>query len=130
MLRLYHVLLGLILIPIGVKTAVSYFSEDEKPEPNPVKTPTPTVVATKSNPDKSNPDNIWNNLLEDTLLPPGWKANPCQDKDSLLCVSANGKLLGTVSMGILPLKTQPNFQKMLQNAGIPIDENINYRSPK
>lgn len=125
MIRLYHILIGFILVPIGVTAAASYFAANKNSKPDAMTTSTPTVVATKSN-----PENIWNNLLEDTLLPPGWKVNPCQDKDSLLCVSANGKLLGTVEMGILPLKTQPNFQKMLLNAGIPIDENINYQSPK
>ncbi len=129
MIRLYHVLIGFILIPIGVTTAASYFSANKNSQAS-VKTPTPTVVGTKSNQDKSNQDNIWNNLLEDTPLPAGWKINPCQDKDSLLCVSANGKLLGTVEMGILPLKTQPNFQTILLNTGIPIDKNINYQSPK
>ncbi|MEM6752845.1 MAG: hypothetical protein AAF630_07745 [Cyanobacteria bacterium P01_C01_bin.38] len=124
MIRLYHVLLGLILIPIGVTAGASYFSGNKDSQEKVAK-PTPTVVATKSN-----PDNIWNNLLEDAPLPPGWKVNPCQDKDSLLCVSANEKLLGTVEMGILPLKSQPNFQTMLLNAGIPIDQNINYQSPK
>ncbi len=134
MIRLYHVLIGLILIPIGVTTAASYFSANKNSQEE-AKTPTLTLVGTKSNqdkpyPNKSYPDNIWNNFLEDTSLPPGWKVNPCEDKDSLLCVSANGKLLGTVEMAILPLKTLPNFQKMLLNTGIPIDQNINYRSPK
>jgi hypothetical protein len=125
MIRLYHVLIGFILIPIGVTTAASYFSANKNSQATSVKTPNQTVVGAKSN-----QDNIWNNLLEDTPLPPGWKINPCQDKDYLLCVSANGELLGTVEMGILPLKTQPNFQRMLVNAGIPIDKNINYQSPK
>jgi len=125
MLRLYHVLLGFILIPIGVTTAASYFSANKNSQPNPAQTPTPTKTNTKSN-----QNNIWNNLLKDTPLPPGWKINPCQDKNSLLCVSGNGKLLGTVEIEILPLRTQTNFQKMLVNADIPDNKNINYRSPK
>jgi len=125
MIRLYHVLLGFILIPIGVTTAASYFSTNKNSQASSAKTPTPTVVSTKSN-----QDNIWNNLLAETPLPPGWKINPCQDKNSVVCISANGKLLGTVELGILPLKNQPNFQNMLLDAGIPIDKNINYRSPK
>jgi hypothetical protein len=129
MIRLYHVLIGLILVPIGITAGASYFSANKNSQEK-VETPTPIVIATKSNQDKSNQDNIWKNLLQDTSLPAGWEIAPCQDKDSLLCVSANGKLLGTVGMEILPLKTQPNFQKMLLNTGIPIDKNINYRSPK
>lgn len=127
MVRLYHVLLGFILIPIGL-SAASYFSANsanKDSEPSSVKTPIPTVVSTEIN-----QDNVWQNLIADTPLPPGWKINACQDKNSLICVSANAKLLGTVELKILPLKTQPNFQNMLVNAGIPIDKNINYRSPK
>ncbi|MEL6462071.1 MAG: hypothetical protein AAFQ91_28185 [Cyanobacteria bacterium J06621_15] len=124
MVRLYHVLLGFILIPVGI-TAASYFSGNKDSQIISAETPTSTVVSTKSN-----QDNIWNNLLVDTPLPPGWKINPCQDKNSLICISGNAKLLGTVELKVLPLKTQPNFQNMLVNAGIPIDKNINYRSPK
>ena len=127
MVRLYHVLLGFILIPVGV-TAASYFSTNsanKDSQPSSVKTPTPTAVSTEWN-----QNNIWKSLITDTPLPPGWKINPCQDKNSVLCVSANAKLLGTVELRILPLKTQPNFEKMLVNAGIPIDENINYQSPE
>ena len=126
MVRLYHVLLGFLLIPIGVIGA-SYFSANsankEDSQPSSVKTPIPTVVSTEFN-----QNNIWKNLITDTPLPAGWKINPCQDKNSVLCVSANGKLLGTVELNILPLKTQPNFREMLVNAGIPVDENINYQS--
>ncbi|MEM6402803.1 MAG: hypothetical protein AAF757_21675 [Cyanobacteria bacterium P01_D01_bin.116] len=128
MIRLYHLLLGFILIPIGVTTAASYFYANKNSQPSSSKTTIPTIASTKSNQD--NIDNIWENLLIDSPLPAGWKINPCQDKNSVLCVSANAKLLGTVELKILPLKTQPNFEKMLVNAGIPIDKNINYRSPK
>ena len=128
MIRLYHVLLGFLLIPIGVIGA-SYFSANsankEDSQPSSVKTPIPTVVSTEFN-----QNNIWKDLIADTPLPPGWKIIPCQDKNSVLCVSANAKLLGTVELKILPLTTQPNFEKMLVNTGIPIDKNINYRSPK
>lgn len=127
MLRLYHVLLGLILIPIGVTTASSYFSEDKKPEPSSVKTPTPTTTLVSA---KSNPANIWSSLIEETPLPPGWKINPCKNNNSLLCVSANGKTIGTVEMGIFPLETQLSFQKMLINAGIPPNSNVNDGSAK
>ncbi|MEM9924244.1 MAG: hypothetical protein AAF915_10925 [Cyanobacteria bacterium P01_D01_bin.50] len=127
MLRLYHVLLGLILIPIGVKTAVSYFSDDQKSEPSTVKTPTPTTTLVSA---KSNETNIWNNLIEETPLPPDWKINPCANNNYLLCVSANGKTIGTVEMGIFPLETQLSFQKMLINAGVPPNSDINYQSPK
>ncbi len=126
MLRLYHLLLGAILIPIGFQTAVSYFSSDRKSEAPSVKTPTPTTTVVRA---KSNQTIIWNNLVKDTPLPPGWKINPCENQ-TLLCVSANGKRLGTVELKILPLKTQPSFQTMLLNAGIPPKKNVNYQSPK
>ncbi|MBV6621832.1 MAG: hypothetical protein KI793_02575 [Rivularia sp. (in: Bacteria)] len=125
MLRLYHVLIGFILIPIGITTAASYFSAKKDTKPSSAKIPTPTVTSTKSS-----QDNIWNNLLENTKLPAGWNINPCENKNSLLCISADEKILGTVEMKILPVKTQPDFQKALLNTGIPIDKNINYQNPK
>ncbi|AFY53267.1 hypothetical protein Riv7116_0677 [Rivularia sp. PCC 7116] len=125
MLRLYHVLIGFILIPIGITTAASYFSAKKDTQASSAKIPTPAVTS-----QKPNQDNIWNNLLENNSLPEGWKINPCENKKSLLCISANEKILGTVEMKILPVKTQPNFQKALLNTGIPIDQNINYQSPK
>jgi hypothetical protein len=127
MIRLYHLLLAFILIPVGVTTAVSYFSAEKKSEPVSAKTPTPSTTLVSA---KSNQNNIWSNLIQDTALPPGWKINPCENNNSLLCVTANGKSLGTVEMGILPLETQPNFQKMLLEAGIPPSPNLNYQSPK
>ena len=126
MLRLYHVLLGLILIPIGIVTAVSYFSADKESEPSSIKTPNPTTSLVSA----TNQTNIWDNLIQDVRLPPGWKINPCEQNNSLLCVSANGEALGTVEMGILPLETQIDFQNMLLNAGIPPNPNLDYRNPK
>lgn len=133
MIRLYHVLLAFILIPVGVTTAASYFSADKKSEPSSVKTPTPTATPTPTTTlvsAKSNQANIWSNLVQDTPLPPTWKINPCENNNSLLCVSANEKLLGTVEIGILPLETQPNFQKILLNTGIAANTNVDYRNPK
>ncbi|MEO1433651.1 MAG: hypothetical protein AAFV71_32245 [Cyanobacteria bacterium J06633_8] len=125
MLRLYHLLIGFIFIPLGITTATSYFSAKKDTQPSSAKIPTPTVTSKKTN-----QDNIWNNLLTNNPLPAGWNINPCENKNSLLCISANQKILGTVKMKILPLKTQPDFQKALLNTGIPIDKNINYQSPK
>lgn len=124
MLRLYHVLLGFILIPVGATAAASYFSANKKSAP--AVTTTPTAIASA----KSDRTNIWKNLIKETQLPPGWKINPCEENNSLLCVSANEKQLGTVEIEVLPLKTQPKFQKMLLNAGIPFNANVNYLNPK
>ncbi|NJL79731.1 MAG: hypothetical protein HC836_07145 [Richelia sp. RM2_1_2] len=126
MIRVYHVLLGFILIPVGVATGISYYSADKHSEASSLKTPSPTLLSTKSA-----ATNIWENVIEEAALPPGWEINPCkQNNTSLLCVSGNGKLLGTVEMEILPLERQPYFQKMLLDAGIPPNSNINYQSPK
>ncbi|MEB3218799.1 MAG: hypothetical protein VKN72_21535 [Nostocales cyanobacterium 94392] len=126
MIRVYHVLLGFILIPVGVATGISHFSTDKHSEASPMKTPTSTLVSRQSA-----GINIWENSIEETPLPPGWKINPCkQNNSSLLCVSGNGKALGTVEIKILPLEGQANFQKMLLDAGIPLNSNVNYQSPK
>ncbi|MEA5596265.1 hypothetical protein [Rivularia sp. UHCC 0363] len=125
MVRLYHVLLGLILIPVGVATGISYFSADKESEASSVKTPITSLVGAKSD-----QTNVWQNLIAETPLPPGWKINPCEQENNLLCVSANGKPVGTVQMQIFPLESQPNFQEMLLNAGIPPNSNVNDQSPK
>lgn len=126
MLRLYHVLLGVILVPIGVTVASSYLSANKSSKPTPEQKP-PIQNAIGA---KSQKDGFWGNSLQNTTLPPGWKVSSCVDKKSLLCVSANEKLLGTVEMGIFPLETQLNFQRMLNNAGIPANSKVNYLSPK
>lgn len=126
MIRVYHVLLGFILIPVGVATGISYFSGDKHSEASSMKTPTSTLVSTQSA-----GINIWEISIEEAPLPPGWKINPCkQNNSSLLCVSGNGKPLGTVEIKILPLEQQPNFQQMLLDAGIPVNSNVNYQNPK
>ena len=126
MIRVYHVLLGFILIPVGVATGISHFSTDKHSEASSIKTPSPTLLSTKSP-----GTNIWQNLIKEAALPPGWKINPCkQNNSSLLCVSGNGKPLGTVEIKILPLETQTDFQKMLFDAGILPNSSVNYQSPK
>ncbi len=126
MLRLYHVLLGgilLVLLPLGVKVVSPQFS-DNKSEPQKV---AQTSSATTPNPSTSN---IWNNILGKTTAPTGWQVATCDGNAPLLCVSANGQRLGTVEMNVYPLEKQPNFQKMLAQAGIEPSNKIDYQNPK
>ncbi|MCX7593504.1 MAG: hypothetical protein N2235_07040 [Fischerella sp.] len=124
MLRLYHVLIAgilLVLVPIGVKLAGSGSSDKNTPKV------TQTSAANIPNPSQ---DNIWKNLLEKTTAPTDWQVAPCDGNAPLLCISANGKRLGTVEMGVSPLEKQPNFQKILAQVGIDPTKNVDYQDPQ
>lgn len=136
MLRLYHVLLGVILLvvftPLGfVKYALPYLSSNNKLQPTPgqANAAQKQPQTTSTNP-QPNQGNIWKSILGKTSAPPGWRVAACDGNAPLLCVSSNRKILGTVEVGVHPLEKQPNFQQMLAKAGIPPSSNIDYQSPK
>ncbi|MDB9378966.1 hypothetical protein, partial [Nodularia sphaerocarpa] len=56
--------------------------------------------------------------------------SPCEGDDPLLCVSSEGKVLGKVEIGVYPVKNNPNFQKNLTDAGIPLGSDVDYQSPE
>lgn len=135
MLRLYHVLIAALLLavltPLGIQHVLSKFSSNQKPQ-----TPAVQVSAdqkqqasTASNTQPTE-GNIWKSILGTTSAPSDWKVAACEGNAPLLCVSSNGKVVGTVEMGVYPLQKQPNFQKMLAQSGIPTDEKVDYQSPK
>ncbi|BDI18957.1 hypothetical protein ANSO36C_47590 [Nostoc cf. commune SO-36] len=105
MLRLYHLLLGSILlvsIPVGAKFILPQFS--------PPKTVKPAAVAKLANP---NEGNIWQKILGNTAPPTNWQVAACEGNAPLLCVSSKGKLLGTVEINVYPLASNEDFQKSL-----------------
>ena len=73
--------------------------------------------------------NIWKNALKPKTIANNWRVYPCSGNAPLLCVSEKGKLAGTVEMARYPISTLPDFQKMLADAGIPV-EKTNYQNPK
>jgi hypothetical protein len=132
MLRVYHLLIGIILlivIPVGAKFVLPQFSDKK------VATPTPTVAPTSTTPAKTSvkTENIWQKLLGTTTVPNGWEVAPCQDNAALLCVSEQGKRLGTVEIRVEPVKNNLEFQKHLTASGIPLgskveDQNQEYQA--
>jgi hypothetical protein len=125
MLRLYHVIIGvalLVLVPLGFKVSGSGSSQ-KSDSPRVVQT---SVAATSS----PNGSNIWKNLAQKTASPKDWQVAPCDGNAPLLCISANGERVGTVEMLIYPLEKQPNFQKMLTQAGIDPSKKIDYQNPQ
>ncbi|MEH2457503.1 hypothetical protein [Nostoc sp.] len=122
MLRLYHLLIGSILlvsIPLAVKFLLPQFSP-----PNAVKPPT---VAKLPNP---NEGNIWQKILGNTPAPTNWQVAACKGNAPLLCVSSKGKLLGTVEINVYSLANDEDFQKKLVAAGIPPGNKMDYQSDK
>ncbi|MBD2514327.1 hypothetical protein H6G93_04770 [Nostoc sp. FACHB-973] len=123
MLRLYHLLLGLILvvlIPVGAKFVLPQFS--------PKKAPNPPAVAKHPNPGEGN---IWHKILGNTAAAPtNWQIAACDGNAPLLCISSKGKVLGTVEINVYPLEKIPDFQKKLVAAGIPTGSQVDYQSSK
>jgi hypothetical protein len=130
MLRLYHILLGAILLavltPLGfVKYALPYLSS------NPQLQQSSSVGQAKAASNlQPNAANIWKSILGKTSAPSGWNVVACDGNASLLCVYSTGKLLGTVELGVYPLENQLNFQQMLVKAGVPPTSNMDDQSPK
>ncbi len=136
MLRLYHVLLGMILLALAppvVKFAFPHFSLFSNVQHQPViesnanRTQVSMTASTNSHLSEGN---VWKSILGKTVAPPEWQVAACKENGSLLCVSSKGKLLGTVEMGVYPLGQQADFQKMLKSAGIPLDANQDYQNQK
>ncbi|MBG1261171.1 hypothetical protein [Nostoc commune] len=122
MLRLYHLLLGsilLVLIPVGAKFFLPQFSP-----PKVVKSP---VVAKLPNP---NEGNIWQKILGNTAALTNLQVDACKGNAPLLCVSSKGELLGTVEINVYPLANNEDFQKKLVAVGISPGSQVDYQSSK
>ncbi len=135
MLRVYHLFLGAILLaltPVGVKTILPRFSPAVVENPSAVATTTKssTPQTTSAKTLKSIEGNTWNQILGTTPTPNGWKIAPCDGNAPLLCVSSQAEIVGTVEIGIYPVKDNPKFQQHLTDAGIPLDSQVDYQSPE
>ncbi|MEH2151811.1 hypothetical protein [Nostoc sp.] len=120
MLRLYHLLLGSILlvsIPLGAKFVLPQFS--------PPKVEKAPIVTKLPNP---NEGNIWQKILGNTAAPTNWQVAACEGNAPLLCVSSKGKRLGTVEINVYPLANNEDFRKKLVAAGIPTGSQVDYQS--
>ncbi|MEH2267065.1 MAG: hypothetical protein V7K68_01310 [Nostoc sp.] len=120
MLRLYHLLLGSILlvsIPLGAKFVLPQFS--------PPKVEKPPIVTKLPNPDEGN---IWQKILGNAAAPTNWQVAACEGNAPLLCISSQGKRLGTVEINVYPLANNEDFRKKLVAAGIPTGSQVDYQS--
>ncbi|MHC5672327.1 hypothetical protein [Nostoc sp.] len=122
MLRLYHLLIGsivLVSIPLVGKFILPQFYP-------------PTVVKSSAVAKLPNPNegNIWQKILGNAAAPTNWQVAACKGNAPLLCVSSKGELLGTVEINIYPLAKNEDFQKKLLAAGIPTGSQVDYKSYK
>jgi hypothetical protein len=128
MLRLYHVLLGIILLavltPFGVKIAFSRLSSTKNLQPTQVAQSNPASSTAPTHTE----ENIWKSILGKTVPAPDWDVAACKGTASLLCVSSKTQHVGTVEIGVYPLENQPNFQRMLAQAGIPSGSQLKNQS--
>ncbi|MBE9052865.1 hypothetical protein IQ243_21060 [Nostocales cyanobacterium LEGE 11386] len=135
MLRVYHLFIGailLVLMPVGVKSFLPRFYNAVEEKPLSVATPTPSAsgqTAPSTTP-KPIAGNIWKRILGNTPTPNGWQVAPCEGNAPLLCVSSQGELLGTVEIGVYPVKNNPDFQKNLIAAGIPLGSKVESKNPE
>ncbi|QLE57646.1 hypothetical protein [Nostoc sp. TCL26-01] len=134
MLRVYHLIIGVILIaliPLGAKFVLPLFSTTKDPKSSSVVTPTKTINSqpTALTSSKSKQGNIWKKLLGSNSAPNGWEIIPCEGNEPLLCVSAKGVSLGTVAAELYPAQNDPNFQKHLTESSIPLGSKLDYQNP-
>ncbi|BAY60744.1 hypothetical protein NIES22_08040 [Calothrix brevissima NIES-22] len=127
MLRLYHLLIAAVLvalIPVGLKYGSNFIPKNQTEQTPPAVEPSakPKPVPTEGN--------IWRNILGNASAPTDWEVAPCEGNAPLLCVSTEGKVLGTVEINIYPLEKNSAFQKQLEAAGIPANSKIDYQKPE
>jgi hypothetical protein len=134
MLRVYHVLIGAILLLLSPLIFKSVFKKPApKSQSQPQQVSTPLVVATinQTTPvaaTKPIEGNIWTRILGNTAAPPGWNVAPCEGNAPLLCITSSGKNFGSVEIEVYPLENQPQFKKILLAAGIPTDIKVDYQN--
>jgi hypothetical protein len=137
LLRVYHLLIGLILLALAPFILQSFFKKpnDKNVQPRPTQSQSSsqavkaTAAISTSNPLPTPVGNVWKSMLGKANTPVGWNVAPCNGDAPLLCISSNGKNLGSVEMDIYPLSKQPKFQKMLNAAGIPTAVQVDYQDP-
>lgn len=135
MLRVYHLFLVVILLllaPLGFKFVLPYFSPNKVEQKNPATAPSLKASPLASSGVSSTPieGNIWQKILgKNPIAPNGWQVAPCQGNAPLLCVASKGEVLGTVEIGVYQVSNNPNFQKYLQEAGIPFGTQLDYKNP-
>ncbi|MBE9006187.1 hypothetical protein IQ259_14265 [Fortiea sp. LEGE XX443] len=131
MLRVYHLFLAtilLLLMPLGVKFVLPYFSANKVEQKNSVVSTTSPQITPRAT---FTPiaGNIWQRVSgKNLIVPNGWQVAPCQGNAPFLCVSSNGKVLGTVEIGVDQVINHPNFQKHLADVGIPFGSKLDYKN--
>ncbi|MEJ1938421.1 hypothetical protein WDZ92_50145, partial [Nostoc sp. NIES-2111] len=118
----------LVLIPVGARFLFPNLFFYQGTPSNTV--PTPTKTATPSKQSSVNQTNVWQKLLGSTSAPNNWQVIPCAGEAALLCVSSQGKALGTVEVVIYTLKDNPNFQKHLTEVGISQSSQADLQNPQ
>ncbi|MBD2598076.1 hypothetical protein H6G74_27680 [Nostoc spongiaeforme FACHB-130] len=133
MLRVYHLFIAvvlLLLMPVGAKFVLPYFAGTKVETKNQAapasKTATQIAAGETSQPTAGN---LWQKVLgKNIVVPSGWQVIPCQGNAPLLCVAAQGEVLGTVEISVAQVSKNPNLQKHLADAGIPLDSKLDYKN--
>lgn len=63
--------------------------------------------------------NLFALLVGDTFAPEGWSVEPCEGDAPMLCVrNEAGGVVGGTALSIYEIETLPDFQRMLDEAGV------------
>ncbi|BAZ40047.1 hypothetical protein NIES4101_60080 [Calothrix sp. NIES-4101] len=138
-MRVYHLLIAIILLALSPLIFKSVFKK--APSSNETKPPVLSPTVSPNSKSEITPQvqtvvgfkpiegNVWKRILGKTSAPTGWNVAPCEGDAPFLCVSAEGKNLGSVEMLIYPLQTQPKLQKLLASHSIRNHNNIDFPNP-
>jgi hypothetical protein len=108
-----------------ISTLVASAARAQPPQPALMLAQQPSVITQPS----IRSSNVWKRVLGSVAVPSPWKVAACPGTTPLLCVSYQGKLVGTVEIGAHPLDSRADFKKMLKNAGLP-SSSVNIQNPK
>ncbi|MGA7937929.1 MAG: hypothetical protein WCA35_30550 [Kovacikia sp.] len=112
--------LAILLIPCMASMTLSQPTQAEKlPAQLPVLMNQPSIRSS----------NVWKRVLGQVMVPVPWKVAVCPGVAPLLCVSYEGKLVGTVEMRAHPVESRADFRKMLKQAGLP-SSSVNVQNPR
>jgi hypothetical protein len=115
MLRCPHVLVNAVCLTIALSACAA---GENNPHTSSVHSPQAALSSSVATPVPVDAVNPWVSVLNTPLAPSGWDVRPCAGTAPFLCVEENQAFIGSVELATWKIETLPDFQKMLEKAGI------------